>query len=144
MITTCSDEGSRIGVTANSFTSLSLEPPLVLWCLDRQAPSRGAFRAVTHFAVNVLAEGQHYLSRQFSTPADDKFAGVQCSEGPGGVPLLDGVLAYFLCRNVRQIDAGDHIIVIGEVEEFETFEGQPLVFHSGAYRIAARHPELQS
>ena len=144
VITTCSDEGSRIGVTANSFTSLSLEPPLVLWCLDRQAPSRGAFRAVTHFAVNVLAEGQHYLSRQFSTPADDKFAGVQCSEGPGGVPLLDGVLAYFLCRNVRQIDAGDHIIVIGEVEEFETFEGQPLVFHSGAYRIAARHPELQS
>jgi flavin reductase (DIM6/NTAB) family NADH-FMN oxidoreductase RutF len=142
VITTRGEDGRRIGVTANSFTSLSLEPPLVLWCLAKDALSRPAFDACTHFAVNVLAANQHHLSRQFSTPSDDKFAGVATSEGVGGVPLLDGALAHFVCRNVRQLDAGDHVIVIGEVERHETFGGEPLVFHSGAYRVATRHPDL--
>jgi len=82
------------------------------------------------------------LSRQFSTFAEDKFVGVECQDGTGGVPILSGVLAHFLCRNVRQFDAGDHVIVIGEVERFEIFDGEPLVFHSGAYRVATRHPDL--
>jgi flavin reductase (DIM6/NTAB) family NADH-FMN oxidoreductase RutF len=142
VVTTLGEDGRRIGVTANSFTSLSLEPPLVLWCLDRIAPSLPAFQAASHFAINVLCAQQHYLSRQFAAPAEDKFASVQWSEGPGGVPLLDGVLAHFVCRTVRQIEAGDHVIVIGEVERFESFDGEPLVFHSGAYRVATRHPEL--
>jgi flavin reductase (DIM6/NTAB) family NADH-FMN oxidoreductase RutF len=143
VITTCAENGHRIGVTANSFTSLSLDPPLVLWCLSKTAPSRGAFEECSHFAVNVLAAGQHYLSRQFATPAEDKFGGVDFDEGPGGVPVIDGVLAYFVCRNVRHVDGGDHLIVIGEVERFETTEGEPLVFHSGKYRVATRHPELE-
>jgi flavin reductase (DIM6/NTAB) family NADH-FMN oxidoreductase RutF len=142
VVTTRGEDGRRIGVTANSFTALSLDPPLVLWCLDRTAPSLPAFQAASHFAINVLCAQQHYLSRQFSAPAEDKFAGVQCGEGPGGVPLVDGVLAHFVCRTVRQIEAGDHMIVIGEVERFESFDGEPLVFHSGAYRVATRHPEL--
>jgi flavin reductase (DIM6/NTAB) family NADH-FMN oxidoreductase RutF len=142
VVTTRAADGRRVGVTANSFTSLSLDPPLVLWCLDRTAPSKPAFEATSHFAINVLSAGQHFLSRQFATPAEDKFAGVACEDGYRGVPLLAGVLARFVCRNVRHVEAGDHVIVIGEVERFETFEGEPLVFHSGSYRVATRHPEL--
>lgn len=142
VVTARADDGRRIGVTANSFTSLSLDPPLVLWCLAKSAPSLPEFLESGHFAVNVLAADQHHLSRQFSTPAPDKFAGVPASEGPGGVPLLDGVLARFTCRHVRNHDGGDHVIFIGEVERYEEFEGEPLVFHSGFYRVATRHPEL--
>lgn len=142
VITTRAEDGRGVGVTANSFTSLSLDPPLVMWALDRNTPSWATFQLCTSFAVNVLAAGQHHLSRQFSTPADDKFAGVEFTDGPGGVPLLDGVLAHFICRPVRQIEAGDHVVVIGEVERYETFGGEPLVFHSGRYRIATRHPDL--
>jgi len=144
VVTTRAEDGRRVGVTANSFTSVSLDPPLVLWCLDGSARSRPAFESAGHFAVNVLSAGQHFLSRHFATPADDKFASVACEDGPGGVPLLPGVVAHFLCRNVRQVEAGDHVIMIGEVETFETFEGEPLVFHSGSYRVVTRHPELDA
>jgi flavin reductase (DIM6/NTAB) family NADH-FMN oxidoreductase RutF len=142
VVTTRAEDGRRIGVTANSFASLSLDPPLVLWCLDKAAASLPAFDACTHFAVNVLSAEQHHLSRQFSTPSENKFAGVGASEGPAGMPLLDGAIAHFLCRTVRQVDGGDHVIVIGEVERYDTFAGEPLVFHSGFYRVATRHPEL--
>lgn len=140
--TTRAEDGRRIGVTANSFTSISLDPPLLLWCVSKDAPSLPAFQAANHFAINVLCSNQHYLSRQFATPSEDKFAGVEFSDGPGGVPLLKGVLARFFCRCVRHVEAGDHVIVIGEVERFETFDGEPLVFHSGGYRIATRHLEI--
>ena len=142
VVTTRDDGGRPVGVTANSFASLSLEPPLVLWCLDRNAGSLPAFRESTHFAVNVLAASQHHLSRLFATPGADRFAGTEIHDGPGGMPLLEGALAHFVCRNVRQLEAGDHVIVIGQVEHYQTFEGEPLVFHSGFYRIATRHPEL--
>lgn len=142
VVTTRAD-GRHVGVTANSFTSLSLDPPLVLWCVSNSAPSLPAFKAASHFAINVLCAGQHYLSRQFATPAEDKFAGVDFQEGPGGVPILSGVLAHFVCRNVRHVEAGDHVIVIGEVERFEANDGEPLVFHSGNYRVVTRHPELE-
>ena len=144
VVTARSGDGRPVGVTANSFSSLSLEPPLVLWCLARDAASRPVFHDCTHFGVNVLASGQHHLSRLFATSGADKFGGeAEVRDGPSGVPLLEGVLARFVCRNVRQIDAGDHVIVIGEVEHYEEFEGEPLVFHSGNYRITTRHPELE-
>ena len=142
VITTRDEDGRRVGVTANSFTSLSLEPPLVLWALQNNAQSRAAFDACTYFGVNVLSANQHNLSRQFATHAEDKFAGVETRDGPGGIPLLEGALVHFICRNVRQLDAGDHVIVIGEIERHETFGGEPLVFHAGAYRVATRHPDL--
>jgi flavin reductase (DIM6/NTAB) family NADH-FMN oxidoreductase RutF len=144
VVTTCAEDGSRIGVTANSFTSLSLDPPLVLWCINSTAPSLPAFQASSHFAINVLCAKQHHLSRQFATPSEDKFANVTFNEGPGGVPILDGVLAHFVCRNVRQVEAGDHFILIGEVESFDAHDEEPLVFHSGAYRVATRHPEIDA
>lgn len=143
VITARGDDGRPVGVTANSFTSLSLDPPLVLWCLSRDAASLPAFHGCTHFGVNVLSSGQHHVSRLFATAGAKKFGGeVSVQEGPLGIPLLDGVLAHFICRNTRQIDAGDHVIVIGEVERYDVFDAEPLVFHSGAYRITTRHPEL--
>jgi flavin reductase (DIM6/NTAB) family NADH-FMN oxidoreductase RutF len=100
------------------------------------------FSKASHFAVNVLESRQHHLSRQFSTPVPDKFSNVECDEGPAGVPLLSGTIAHFVCRNVRQYDGGDHVIFIGEVESYRYSEGEPLVFHSGHYRIATRHPDI--
>lgn len=91
----------------------------------------------------VLDKEIHGLSRQFATPADDKFAGIECKEGPSRVPIIGGALAHFVCRNVRHIEAGDHMIVIGEVERFDTSDGEPLVFHSGSCRVVTRHPDLE-
>ncbi|MFQ5776688.1 MAG: styrene monooxygenase/indole monooxygenase family protein [Terriglobia bacterium] len=142
VVTARARDGRRVGVTINSFSSLSLNPPLVLWSLARHASSLPAFARTSHFAVNVLAANQHHLSRQFSTPLRDKFGGVEFTEGVAGVPLLDGVIARFICRNVKQYDGGDHVIFVGEVEDYKWFEGEPLVFHSGSYRVATRHPEL--
>jgi flavin reductase (DIM6/NTAB) family NADH-FMN oxidoreductase RutF len=142
VVTARAADGRRVGVTVNSFSSVSLDPPLILWSLSRQTPSFIDFSRATHFAVNVLESNQHHLSRQFSTPLPDKFAGVEFAEATGGVPLLDGAIAQFICRKVRQHDGGDHIILIGEVEEYKYSEGEPLVFHSGRYRIATRHPDI--
>jgi flavin reductase (DIM6/NTAB) family NADH-FMN oxidoreductase RutF len=77
-------------------------------------------------------------------PAEDKFVGVDVVDGPGGVPLLEGVLARFTCRHVEHYEGGDHLIFIGEIEEYESAGGEPLVFHSGFYRVATRHPELDA
>jgi len=142
VVTARTSDGRKVGVTVNSFSSVSLEPPLVLWSLSRQAPSFADFTHATHFAVNVLAGNQHHLSRQFSTPLPDKFSGVEFAEGPAGVPLLSGVNAHFICRNVRQYDGGDHVIFLGEVEDYKYSDGEPLVFHSGRYRLATRHPDI--
>jgi len=142
VVTTRTSDGRKVGVTVNSFSSVSLDPPLLLWNLSRQAPSFADFTHATHVAINVLAANQHHLSRQFSTPLPDKFAGVEFVEGPAGVPLLTGVNAHFVCRNVRQYDGGDHVIFLGEVEEYKYTDGEPLVFHSGRYRLATRHPDI--
>lgn len=141
VVTTRTPDGRRVGMTANSFSSVSLDPPLVLWSLSRNAPSVADFTGASHFAINVLAAHQHHLSRRFATPLPDKFGGVDCCEGTAGVPLLDGAIARFVCRNVRQYDGGDHLIFIGEVERYERFDGEPLVFHAGRYQVTARHPE---
>jgi flavin reductase (DIM6/NTAB) family NADH-FMN oxidoreductase RutF len=142
VVTTKSPDGRKLGVTVNSFSSVSLDPPLILWSLARQSPSVSDFARASHFAVNVLESKQHHLSRQFSTPLPDKFSGVDCDEGAAGVPLLCGALAQFICRNVRQYDGGDHVIFLGEVEEYKYSDGEPLVFHSGRYRVATRHPDI--
>ncbi len=137
----CKD-GRRIGMTVNSFSSVSLDPPLVLWSISRSAPSFADFSEASHFAINVLAANQHHLSRQFSTPLPDKFAGVECTEGAAGCPLLKGATAHFVCRKMREFDGGDHVIFLGEVEDYKWTEGEPLVFHSGRYHVTTRHPDL--
>jgi flavin reductase (DIM6/NTAB) family NADH-FMN oxidoreductase RutF len=105
VVTAHSTDGRSVGVTAKLLPSLSLEPPLVLWCLSRGAASLAAFQECTHFGVNVLSAGQHHLSRLFATSGADKFSSTEVRDGPAGVPLLAGALAQFVCRNVRQIEA---------------------------------------
>ena len=128
----------RVGVTANSFSSVSLEPPLVLWSLNRTSGSLDVLREATHFAVNVLAHDQQAISQRFCTPADDKFADLDVDEGAGGCPVLPGCAAVFECRRVAEYDGGDHVILIGEVERYATSGSDPLVFCQGGYHVA--HP----
>ncbi|MFE3453129.1 flavin reductase family protein [Nonomuraea sp. NPDC059194] len=133
VVTTALRDGRRAGVTVNSFTSVSLDPPLVLWCLSLRAPSAALFLRAGRFAVNVLGAGQDELSRRFAAPAADKFAGVATTAAACGLPLLDGTLASFACRTVTVHEGGDHLIFIGEVEQFGHTDGEPLLFHSGRY-----------
>ncbi|MFE4197004.1 flavin reductase [Paenarthrobacter sp. NPDC056912] len=142
VVTTVAADGRKVGMTANSFTSVSMEPPLVLWCPSKRAPSLGDFEDATHFAINILASDQHVLSRQFATPSTDKFAGAETTEGIAGVPLLDGAVATFQCRTVSRHDAGDHVIYVGEVEKYNNDGGAPLIFHSGKYHATATHPDF--
>lgn len=142
VITTRGRDGRRVGLTANSFTSVSMDPPMVLWCPSNRTPSLQDFEASTHFAINILASDQHVLSRQFATPSADKFVGVETSDGIGGIPLIDGALATFECRTVARHTAGDHDIYVGEVESYHSPGGQPLVFHSGKYHTTAVHPDF--
>jgi flavin reductase (DIM6/NTAB) family NADH-FMN oxidoreductase RutF/flavin-dependent dehydrogenase len=142
-VVTTRHDGRDYGMTANSFTSVSLNPPLVLWAAARSSPSLAAFEATDRFAVNVLAADQHHLSRQFSISGTDKFEGVHVRPGDGdGPPLLDGTVAHFVCRRTQRVDAGDHVVFLGEVESYDAPGGEPLVFHSGFYRLATKHPDL--
>ena len=140
VVTTVDATGAPFGMTANSFTSVSLNPPLVLWAAARSSPSLVAFEAADRFAVNVLAADQHHLSRQFSASGTDKFDGVALL--PGDLPLLEGTVARFVCRRTQRLDAGDHVLMLGEIESYEAPGGAPLVFHSGFYRVATKHPDL--
>ncbi len=141
VVTTLAGDGRKVGMTVNSFSSVSLEPPLVLWSVARNAPSFQDFTSATHFGVNVLAAHQHHLSKQFATPLPDKFAGVKCRP-EACVPILEDALAYFICRVVQQYDGGDHVILLGQVEEYKHQPGDGLVFHAGKYRVVAPHPEF--
>lgn len=135
-IITCVDgAGQRIGLTANSFNALSLDPPLVLWSLRRASPSLPAFEGATHFAVNVLAENQADLSRRFASTVPDKFAEGAWSVGLGGAPVLAGASAVFECETAARHDGGDHRLFIGRVQRLADLSVAPLVFHSGHYRM---------
>jgi flavin reductase (DIM6/NTAB) family NADH-FMN oxidoreductase RutF len=135
-IVTCRDEqGRAVGLTANSFSSLSLEPALVLWSLRRSSPSLAAFSAARHFAVNVLAEAQVDVSRHFASTPPDRFSEGLWSAGVGDVPVLAGTAAVFECETVSQQDAGDHVLFIGRVLRFAEAPLPPLLFQSGHYRL---------
>lgn len=146
VVTVRDRDGRPWGMTANSFTSVSLNPPLVLWAAAKASPSLPAFLAADRFAVNVLAADQHHLSRQFATSGTDKFEGVDLAPTraltPDGVPVLADTVAHFVCRRTGTLDAGDHVVMLGEVESYDAPGGEPLVFHSGAYRLATRHPDV--
>ena len=134
IVTSRDPSGLPVGITANSFASVSLAPPLVLWSLARGAGSMPAFEQGSHYAINILASDQHRLAERFATKAIDRFAGVAWSEGASGAPLLDGAAAVFECFNRSQYEEGDHVIFVGEVEHCERRDGaQPLIFHGGRY-----------
>jgi 3-hydroxy-9,10-secoandrosta-1,3,5(10)-triene-9,17-dione monooxygenase reductase component len=135
-IVTCLDaEGRPVGLTANSFNALSLDPPLVLWSLRRASPSVPAFLAARRFAVNVLSEGQVDLSRRFASPVPDKFTEGLWSCGDGDVPVLGGCVAVFECEAVSHQEAGDHMLFIGRVRRATDAPLAPLVYHAGHYHL---------
>lgn len=135
-IITCIDgDGERVGLTANSFTSLSLDPPLVLWSLQRASATLDAFVATTHFVVNVLAESQVDLSRRFASSTPDKFAEGAWSAGVGGAPVLSGCAAVFECEHHAQHAGGDHVLFIGRVLRASEANIAPLVYQAGHYRL---------
>ncbi|HKU38357.1 MAG TPA: flavin reductase family protein [Polyangiales bacterium] len=131
IITTVDAAGADVGMTANSFNSVSLSPPLVLWSLGQSSTNFAAFLQATHFAVHILAADQAALATRFSQRGIDRFAGLARDRGPGGVAMLDGAAARFACRTVFQHPGGDHIIFVGEVLEFEHWEREPLVLGRG-------------
>ena len=134
IVTARGADGGLVGLTANSFNSVSLEPPLVLWSLARSAGSMPAFERGSHYAINILAADQHALAERFASKALDRFADLGFREGSGGAPIIDGAAAVFECFNRSRYEEGDHVIFVGEVEHCERREGaQPLIYHGGRY-----------
>jgi 3-hydroxy-9,10-secoandrosta-1,3,5(10)-triene-9,17-dione monooxygenase reductase component len=142
IVTTRDESGQDVGLTANSFNSVSLNPPLVLWSLSRKARSHPAFARCENFAVHILAADQEALSARFATAGADKFEGLRLTRGAGGVPLLDSCAARFVCRTSYRYEGGDHEIFVGEVLEFEHFPKPPLVYQRGQYAVAVSRPRV--
>lgn len=142
IITAQNPAGERVGVTANSFNSVSLDPALVLWSIDKNAASLGVFEQAACFAVNVLAAGQIELSNQFAKRGIDKFANVDFEQGLGQSPVLKHCAAVFECEKYQVLEGGDHWIYIGQVRRFADYGRAPLLYHQGAYSSLFPHPSL--
>ncbi len=142
VVTATAPDGTRVGVTANSFNSVSLEPPLILWSIDKRSSSLAVFERARHFAVNILAADQIELSNQFARPRDDKFEGIAVESGIGGTPLLPDCAARFECELHQRVEGGDHWILIGKVVRFDDFGRSPLLYHQGAYSMVLPHTRM--
>jgi len=142
IVTTRSANGEPVGMTANSFGSLSLEPPLVLWSLSIKAKGLKVYSKSEYFAVHVLTAEQVELSKRFARTGEDKFSGLSLEEGLGGSPLIAGCAARFQCKSESLFDGGDHLIMVGRVMQYEyTPEANPLLYFQGSY---ARGTEILS
>lgn len=138
VVTAIDPDGQPIGLTVNSFSAVSLEPALVLWCLDNASHNLEAFRRASYHAINILAADQQDLSDRFATWPADRFAGLPWQPGAGGAPLFPGCCTRFEVANETMHAGGDHTIFIGRVERFsETPELAPLLFHASRYRQLA-------
>lgn len=133
IITTRTAVGKLAGLTANSFTAVSLDPPLVLWSLKTTSSSLASFEEANHFAVHVLGTWQYALSQQFAKRGEDKFNNVAHAPGLGGCPLLADALATFECSKETRIVGGDHVVFFGRVERASYRDGEPLIFSAGRY-----------
>ena len=133
IVSTLDAQGSPVGVTANSFSSVSLQPPIVLWSLRRASPSLAAFDATGRFVINVLALEQVELSRRFASAVPDKFTGVEHAPGLGGLPVVQGCAAVFECRTEQRLEVGDHILFLGRVESYGHRLGPTLLYCQGDY-----------
>lgn len=138
IVTTVTPEGAPIGITVNSFNSVSLQPPLIVWSLSLDLPARSLFEECEYYAINVLAEDQQALSDRFGGRGEgDRFADLAFERGIGGVPLLQGCCARFECRNTQRHPGGDHLVFISEVLSCERSARQPLLYFGGRYRRLA-------
>ena len=133
IITSAGNDGRPYGITCNSFASVSLNPPLVLWSLVLYSSSLTAFQDASHFAVNVLGASQQSLANRFAKSSDEKFVGVEWTRGLGGAPLLAESVANFQCRSVNRYYGGDHVIFLGAVEAYSYDRNEPLLFAQGGY-----------
>jgi flavin reductase (DIM6/NTAB) family NADH-FMN oxidoreductase RutF len=135
IVTALSPDGTPVGLTANSFNSVSLAPPLVLWSLGLRAGSLPVFSAASHHAIHILRAEQRALAERFAARDVDRFSGVAWHPGLGGVPVLEGCAAVFQCARHQQHDAGDHRVFIGQVDACESATGDaaPLIFHGGRF-----------
>jgi flavin reductase (DIM6/NTAB) family NADH-FMN oxidoreductase RutF len=134
IVTAVAPDGSPAGMTVNSFTSVSADPPQVLVCVDRRSRMHDLFRDGASFAVNVLSESQREVSARFASPVEDRFAGIGWKAGETGAPLLPETLALFECAVRQAVAAGDHTIVVGEVVRLDSAPGRPLLFFGSGYR----------
>lgn len=136
--------GDKVGVTANSFNSVSLEPPLVLWSIDKRSSSYAVFEEATHFAVNILSADQIDLSNKFARSKDDKYANVDFDLGAGNAPIFKECSAVFECERYAILEGGDHWIILGRVVNFQDNGRSPLLYHQGAYSSVLPHPSLNA
>lgn len=136
IVTTRDAEGRDVGLTANSFNSVSLDPPLVLWSLARSSSAMPPFSDAEHFAVHILSAQQEALASRFAQRGVDRFEGLMLSRGHGGVPLIDGCAARFECRRAHLYGGGDHVIIVGEVITFERFDRPALAYHGGKFALS--------
>ncbi|WP_164660134.1 flavin reductase family protein [Tropicibacter sp. Alg240-R139] len=141
VVTSHDGDGNPLGFTANSFTSVSLDPPLVLVCLANSSQNYDALTQAKGFAINVLSEGQKEVSNTFARPVEDRFDAVNWTKGPHGSPVFDDVSAWFDCSMHQTVPAGDHIILIGKVEAFDTSTAPGLGYSRGAYVTPAAEAE---
>lgn len=133
VVTTRTSAGEPAGLTVNSFNSVSLEPPLVLWSIALSATAFDAFHHCERYLVNVLAADQLDVAKRFAARAGDKFAATRWTPTESGLPRLDGCVAWFECASRSRYQEGDHVILVGRVESFETARGTPLIFHDSRY-----------
>lgn len=139
IVTARSPDGTRVGLTANSFNSVSLEPPLVLWSLSRQSSAMPVFLTASHYAIHVLSAQQKDLAIRFASKGIDRWAGLPDVEGVTGAPLIEGAIATFECFNRSRYEEGDHLIFVGEVLQCQhRSELRPLLYHGG--RFYTEHP----
>jgi len=134
VVTTTGRADDPVGLTINAFASVSLDPPLILWCLGQESSTAPDFLHSPHFAVNILREDQRDIAEQFARSGVERFAGVDWQPGPAGVPVLAGTVATLLCRRTRSVPAGDHVVLFGEVTGAESHPGAPLGFVDGTFR----------
>jgi len=137
IVTTHTGEGKRIGMTINTLVSVSLDPPLVLFCLGRDSMNYETYATAESFAFNILKEGDEATSNRFIVKGEDRFAGLAAEIGVSGAPILPGALAVIDCRRERVIEAGDHLIVMGRVVDTRADDGRPLIYFKGGYGALA-------
>ncbi len=137
-VVTANHEGILYGITVSAFSSLSLDPPLVLICIGKKVKSHDGIAQAGHFAVNILGEGQEEISNHFASRVEDKFEGIETTSGSLGDPLIAGSAATMECRMHAQLDGGDHTIFVGEVVESAVTEDWPLLYFRGGYRQLTR------
>lgn len=145
VVTTIDENGDDVGMTANSFSSVSMDPPLILWSVDKGNMGTKAYREAEYFAVNVLNDSQVDISNRFAKRGEDKFSGLDFTRGVGGVPRITGSASIFECRTWNTYDGGDHLIIVGEVLNYTYQESvRSLVFHNGRYALSEMHPAMKS